>query len=132
MRLLWTTLLSVTLAACNGTPAPVAVASLRVESRFRASCATPALGVCTEYRDDAFALGESRLKAGCDDARGVWGPARCSPTHRLGTCATAGRTRVYYPGGALSFSSTTAARDCVELYQGVFHALPPSPHQEPP
>jgi hypothetical protein len=122
MHFLWTTLVCVTLAACNGPPAPVAAASLRLESRFRASCATPVLGVCTEYRDEAFALGEARLKVGCDDARGVWGPARCSADRQLGTCTTAGRTRVYYPGGALDFSSTTAARDCVELYQGVFRA----------
>jgi hypothetical protein len=122
MRFLCSILMCVTLVACNGTPAPVVAASLRLESRFRASCATPGLGVCTEYADEAFALGETCLKTGCDDARGVWGPARCSADRQLGTCTTAGRTRVYYPGGALDFSSTTAARDCVELYQGVFRA----------
>lgn len=121
MRSLWTPFVCLTLAACEAQP-PDMVASLRTDNRFRASCATAALGVCTEYGDEAFALGEARLKAGCDDAKGVWGPARCPTSRQLGACTTAGRTRFYYPGAALDFSSTTAARDCVELYQGVSRA----------
>ena len=37
-----------------------------------ASCVTTSLGVCTEYTDEAFGLGESSLKAGCVEGRGAW------------------------------------------------------------
>lgn len=113
----------VVLAACDtGKPADVTASVRRPAPMFRASCATPSLGVCTEYTDDAFALGESLAKTGCLELRGNWSPARCPPERRLGTCAVVGGTRVYYPGGDLDFTSTTAARDCVELYQGAFSA----------
>lgn len=111
------------LAACDGQrPVEVATALARPPPAFRASCTTAALGVCTEYTDDAFGLGESLLKTGCLETRGTWSPARCPAERRLGTCVLRGASRVYYPGGDLDFSSVTAARDCVELYQGVFSA----------
>lgn len=103
-------------------PGDVTAALARPPASFKASCTTPSLGVCTEYTDDAFGLGESSLKAWCLETRGTWSPARCAPDRRLGTCAASGSSRVYYPGGAPDFTSTTAARDCVELYQGAFSA----------
>ncbi|MER2566570.1 MAG: hypothetical protein ABTQ32_37960 [Myxococcaceae bacterium] len=110
--------LLVVVAACDtGKPADVA-APVRPAAAFRASCATPSMGVCTEYAGDAF--GTSLAKTGCLELRGRWSPAHCPPERRLGTCAVTGGTRVYYPGGELDFTSTTAARDCVELYQGAF------------
>lgn len=108
------------LAACDtGKPADV---TARRPPTFRASCATPSLGVCTEFSDEAFALGASLAKTGCLELRGSWSPARCPSEQRLGTCTISSGTRVYYPGGDLDFTSTTAARDCVELYQGAFSA----------
>lgn len=54
--------------ACDtGKPADV---TRRPAATFRASCATPSLGVCTEYTDEAFALGASLTKAGCPELRG--------------------------------------------------------------
>jgi hypothetical protein len=91
--------------------ADVTAALARPPATFKASCTTASLGVCTEYTDD-----------GCLETRGAWSPARCPREGRLGTCATRGSRRVYYPGGDLDFTSTTAARDCVELYQGAFSA----------
>lgn len=103
-------------------PSDVTAAIARPAASFKASCTTPSLSVCTEYTDDAFGLGESLLKTGCLETKGAWSPARCPSERRLGTCATRGSRRVYYPGGDLDFTSTTAARDCVELYQGAFSA----------
>lgn len=109
------------MTACDtAKPADVTAAVRRPAGAFRASCATPSLGVCTEYSDDAFALAAPLAKTGCLELRGSWSPARCPTERRLGTCAVSSGTRVYYPGGELDFTSTTAARDCVELYQGVF------------
>lgn len=116
-------LASLSLLACDTQkPADVTAALARPPASFKASCTTASLGVCTEYTDDAFGLGESLLKTGCLETRGAWSPARCPREGRLGTCATRGSRRVYYPGGDLDFTSTTAARDCVELYQGAFSA----------
>lgn len=110
--------------ACDvSRPVEVTAALTRPPPVFRASCVTTSLGVCTEYTDEAFGLGESSLKAGCLDSHGAWSPARCPAERRLGHCQLSGTRRVYYPGGELDFTSTTAARDCVELYQGAF-----SPH----
>lgn len=114
-------MLLVVVTSCEtGKPADLTAAVRRPAGAFRASCATPSLGVCTEYNDDAFSLAEPLAKTGCLELRGSWSHARCAPEQRLGTCAVTGGTRVYYPGGAFDFTSTTAARDCVELYQGVF------------
>jgi hypothetical protein len=103
-------------------PTDVTAALARPPATFKASCTRPSLGVCTEYTDAAFGLGESLLKTGCLETQGTWSPARCPVERRLGSCATTGSNRVYYPGGDLDFTSTTAARDCVELYQGAFSA----------
>lgn len=114
--------LALAFAACERPRALEAAGEVRPPPTFRASCTTPALGVCTEYTDDAFALGETFLERSCLEGQGSWSPARCALGRHVGRCALRGSTRVYYPGGALDFSSTTAARDCVELYQGVFSA----------
>lgn len=109
------------LAGCDASrPVEVTASLARPPPVFRASCVTTVLGVCTEYTDEAFGLGESSLKAGCVEARGSWTPARCPAEQRLGHCQLSGARRVYYPGGELAFTSATAAKDCVELYQGAF------------
>lgn len=89
---------------------------------FRASCQTPTLGVCTEYTEAAFVLGEELVKTGCLELKGTWTPARCPPQHTLGSCALDGQRRLYYPGGDLDFSPDRARRDCVELFSGEWFA----------
>jgi len=82
---------------------------------FKASCSLPELGVCTEYTDAAFALGETSVKTVCTGSRGLWSPARCPVEQQVGRCATGAASRRYY---APRFSAATAAKDCTELYQG--------------
>lgn len=93
-------------------------ASPAVAAAFKASCATPSLGVCTEYSEDAFLLGEEVLKSTCAETKGTWSPARCPADRKLGGCAMTGQLRVYYPGGDFDYSSDTAQKDCTELFQG--------------
>jgi hypothetical protein len=99
-------------------PQPVA-AALTIAPAFRASCLLAAMDVCTEHTEASFALGEESVRAGCLAEKGLWSPARCPNERRVGTCATRTARRAYYGG---HFTSTTAARDCVELYQGAFTA----------
>ncbi|MER2566568.1 MAG: hypothetical protein ABTQ32_37950 [Myxococcaceae bacterium] len=109
------------MAGCDvSRPVEVTASLTRPPPVFRASCITTSLGVCTEYTDEAFGLGESSLKAGCVEGRGAWSPARCPPERRLGHCQLSGVRRVYYSGGELDFTSATAEKDCVELHQGAF------------
>jgi hypothetical protein len=106
---------AVALAACA--PAP-AVPAQRPAPAFAGSCATPVLGVCTEYNDDGLALGEELLKASCAASLGSWSPARCPTARRLGACALHGRDRLYSSGGERGFTPASASLDCTELYQG--------------
>lgn len=85
---------------------------------FKASCRTPTLGLCTEYTEAAFALGEELVKTGCLALQGTWTPAHCPPERLLGACALSGQRRLYYPGGEPDFSADRARRDCVELFSG--------------
>lgn len=121
MKAVWLSCAAVSVLACEVAPRPVEVT--RPAPLFRASCWTAPLGVCTEYTDEAFALGESLLKTGCHEVSGTWSPARCPVDRRLGSCSVHGGTRVYYPAGELAFTVASAARDCVELYQGSFSAI---------
>ena len=103
------------LAGCaKEPPAPTATPA----PTFKASCSTPALGVCTEYMNDAFVLGEEVLKTGCLETKGTWSPAHCPTEKKLGGCALAGQLRVYYPGGELDYSPASAQQDCTALFQG--------------
>lgn len=106
--------LAVLLAACakdrDNPPKPAPA--------FKASCSTPALGVCTEYSEDAFVLGEEVLKTTCTETKGTWSPARCPGEKKLGGCTMPGQVRVYYPGGDLAYSADSAMKDCTELFQG--------------
>lgn len=104
------------LAACQRPRAVEPEAPAR--PAFRASCDTP-LGVCTEYSDGAFALGEAFLETSCHESRGTWSPARCPAEERVGRCAARGSTRVYF---SRAFSPATAETDCVELHRGEFAA----------
>jgi hypothetical protein len=109
-----TLLIAALVAGCTERQVAIAPAA-RPPPVFRASCFTPVLGVCTEYTDQALALGEELLRASC---HGAWSPARCPTPHQLGHCALSTTHRFYYPGGDLDFSAATAAKDCTELYQG--------------
>jgi len=97
-------------------PQPV-TAALTAAPAFRASCLLSAMDVCTEHTEASLALGEESMRAGCLGEKGLWSPARCPGERRVGTCATRTARRAYYGG---RFTSATAARDCVELYQGTF------------
>lgn len=112
------------LIGCEATPARelAVVATLRAQATFRASCHVPSIGICREYTDEAMALGESLMQRGCLDERGTWSPARCPLEGRVGLCNARGGVRAYYATGVPSFTSVTAARDCVELYEGSFVA----------
>lgn len=118
----------VVLAACEDRR-PAAVAVPPAAPAFRASCTLPVLGVCVEYTDDAFALGESLVRAACTGSQGTWSPARCPPERCLGRCATDGATRHYYPTGPHPFTAASAALDCAELHQGSWAA--PEVHPQP-
>jgi len=115
-------LLACWVMGCDSSPIADARATLRQAATFKASCHVAELGVCREYTDEAMGLGESLTQRGCLDEGGVWSPAHCPPERRLGACTSRGGVRVYYSGGPASFTRTSAARDCLELYQGTFVA----------
>jgi hypothetical protein len=109
--------LGLTLAASGCTKEKPAEA-VKAAPAFKASCNTPTMGVCTEYTEAAFILGEELVKTGCTETKGSWGPAKCPTEKRLGTCVSAGMSRLYYPGGSFEYSKDTASKDCTELVSG--------------
>lgn len=124
MRQKLVTLIAWSFIACETAPVGEvrATATLRAPATFRASCHVPSLAVCREYTDEVMGLGESLARRGCLDEGGTWSPARCPAEGRLGLCTARGGARAYYPGGGPGFTTLTAARDCVELYEGSFVA----------
>lgn len=85
---------------------------------FKASCNAPNLGTCTEYTEEAFVLGEELMKTTCTETKGTWSPAKCPTEKRIGTCLSAGMSRLYYPGGMFEYSADSASKDCTELVSG--------------
>jgi len=109
--------LGLALAVC-GCSKEKAAAAVKAVPTFKASCNTPTMGVCTEYTEEAFVLGEELVKTTCTETKGSYGPAKCPTEKRLGTCVSAGMSRQYYPGGAFDYSADTASKDCTELVSG--------------
>lgn len=109
--------LALAASACTKDKAADAPAKAAAPS-FKASCNTPAMGTCTEYTEEAFVLGEELMKTTCTETKGTWGPAKCPTEKRLGTCVSAGLSRLYYPGGMFEYSADSASKDCTELVSG--------------
>lgn len=114
-------LMLVVLAGCEARTLTTSLAR-PIVPQFRASCVATELDVCTEHTDGSIVLGEESVRAACLASKGRWSPARCPSEGRVGVCEVGSTRRSYYADEHLHFTSVTAARDCVELYQGSFIA----------
>ena len=116
--LLAAAVLSLALIACDDKKSSGAARSGATADAIKASCNSPKLGVCTDYTEAAFVLGEELVKTACTETKGSWSPAKCVGEKRLGSCNMEGSIRHYYPGGDFDYSAASAKTDCTDLFSG--------------
>jgi hypothetical protein len=87
---------------------------------FKSSCNNvKTLSSCTDYTEQAFALGENFVKSACEATGGVYSTTPCPQPRLVGRCnIDGGQTRKYYSEGMLSYDAGDAEKDCKDLYSG--------------
>jgi hypothetical protein len=99
------------------TPGPASSSS---SNAFKSSCNNiKTLSTCTDYTEQAFALGEGFVKSACEATGGIYGTTPCPAPKLVGSCnIDGGQTRKYYSQGMLDYKAGDAEKDCKDLYSG--------------
>jgi hypothetical protein len=101
-----------------------ATATAPAAGAVKASCNNiKNLSTCTEYNEQAFALGEGFVKGACEATSGKYAPGPCPADKQLGTCTIeGGQFKKYYADGALAYKADDAGKDCKDLSNGKWGA----------